>query len=330
MNNVERFENLMAFKSVDRFPMVEWAHWWDKTIDRWHQEGLPSELTEPEEIRGHLGLDCYYQLQVTPRSETCPGPKSHGAPIISSKKEYTEIKPHLYPENAFDMKALKFWAEKQKAGQAVIWFTMEGFFWYPRTLFGIEGHMYAFFDHPELMQTMNADLLKHHLDMLDKICEICTPNFMTFAEDMSYNHGPMLSKDSFNEFIAPYYKKIIPELKKRGILPIVDSDGDVTELIYWLEEVGVEGLLPLERMAGVDVAQIRTDHPDFRMIGAFDKTIMHLGEEAMRKEFERLLPVIKQGGFIPSVDHQTPPGVSLETYRCYISILKEYCQKACD
>ena len=28
----------------------------------------------------------------------------------------------------------------------------------------------------------------------------------------------------------------------------------------------------------------------------------------------RLLPVIRTGGFIPSVDHQTPPAVSLEDY----------------
>jgi hypothetical protein len=39
---------------------------------------------------------------------------------------------------------------------------------------------------------------------------------------------------------------------------------------------------------------------------------------------------MKQGGFIPSVDHQTPPDVSLENYRLYNGILKEYCQTAAD
>jgi hypothetical protein len=33
---------------------------------------------------------------------------------------------------------------------------------------------------------------------------------------------------------------------------------------------------------------------------------------------------MKTGGFIPSVDHQTPPGVSLEQYRCYLRLLDEY------
>jgi hypothetical protein len=33
---------------------------------------------------------------------------------------------------------------------------------------------------------------------------------------------------------------------------------------------------------------------------------------------------MRTGGFIPSVDHQTPPGVSLEQYQLYVRLLKEY------
>ena len=47
----------------------------------------------------------------------------------------------------------------------------------------------------------------------------------------------------------------------------------------------------------------------------------------MRKEFERLLPSIKNGRFIPSVDHQTPPDVTLDNYRIYVKLLKEYAHK---
>jgi hypothetical protein len=60
------------------------------------------------------------------------------------------------------------------------------------------------------------------------------------------------------------------------------------------------------------------------MIGHFDKRVMNRGEAAMRAEFERLMPLMKSGGFIPSVDHQTPPGVSLEQYRSYLRLLAEY------
>ena len=45
MKNRDRFMNIINFKKVDdRLPMIEWAGWWDKTLDRWQAEGLPSDI----------------------------------------------------------------------------------------------------------------------------------------------------------------------------------------------------------------------------------------------------------------------------------------------
>ncbi len=60
------------------------------------------------------------------------------------------------------------------------------------------------------------------------------------------------------------------------------------------------------------------------MIGHYDKMVMNRGEAAIRAEFERLLPLMRTGRFVPSVDHQTPPGVSFEQYRTYLRLLEEY------
>ena len=312
---------------MDRLPIIEWAAWWDKTLDRWHNEGLPAELTDAGEIRDHLGLDCYRQIRLRACGDGCPSAPHHGAGIIRDMDGYVKVKQNLYPAPDFDTETLREYAEKHEKGEMVVWLTLDGFFWFPRVLLGIERHLYAFFDQPELMHRINTELADYSLRVVAGLCRILTPDFVTLAEDMSYNHGPMLSKECFDEFLAPYYRRIVPALKEKGIVPVVDSDGDVTELIPWLEELGVEGLLPLERMAGVDVARIRRDHPHFKMIGAFDKTVMKHGEQAMRHEFERLLPVMKHGGFIPSVDHQTPPDVSLAQYRVYVSLLREYCER---
>ena len=103
---------------------------------------------------------------------------------------------------------------------------------------------------------------------------------------MSYNHGPMLSYGLYSEFLLPYYKKVIPELKKHNIIPLVDTDGNLEEMIPWLIEAGIEGPLPLERQSGVDVARIRKNFPSFKMIGGYDKMVMSKTEEEMRKEFE--------------------------------------------
>ena len=56
--------------------------------------------------------------------------------------------------------------------------------------------------------------------------------------------------------------------------------------------------------------------------------VMNKGEDAIRAEFERILPVMKSSRYIPSVDHQTPPGVSFEEYKTYMKLFEEYCIKA--
>ena len=41
---------------------------------------------------------------------------------------------------------------------------------------------------------------------------------------MSYNNGPMISKALFDEFLAPFYKKVIPVIHEYGVPVFIDSD----------------------------------------------------------------------------------------------------------
>jgi len=327
MTTRERFRAVMNFEPFDRLPVVEWVPWWDETTARWHREGLPASITDRYDMYRHFGLEVYYQDWFRGQSSTCPPPPKHLAGVVSNMDDYERIREHLYPWPVIDHEMWRRWSAEQKRGDAVIWFTLEGFFWFPRRLFGVEQHMYAFYDQPELIHRINSDLCAHSEKIIDELFKHYTPDFMTFAEDMSYNHGPMLSKPIFDEFLKPYYERIVPKLKAHGVIPFIDSDGDVTVLWQWLEPAGLEGILPLERQAGVDVAQLRREHPRLRMIGAFDKMVMNKGEAAIRAEFERLLPTCRTGGLIISTDHQPPPGVSLDNYQLYLKLFREYAGK---
>ena len=324
----ERFQAVMNFQPFDRLPVIEWAGWWNETTDRWYGEGLPEDMTDRYAICEHFGLDLYKQFWPSIVGPDCPQPVSHGAGIIKNEADYERVRPHLYPPDSIDRDLWSQWAKEQKRGDAVLWLSVDGVFWYARKLLGIERHLFAFYDQRELMHRINTDLTEWILWVFDQYCEICAPDFMTFAEDMSYNHGPMLSREMFDEFMRPYYDQMIPMLRERGIIPLIDSDGDISVPAYWFEEAGLDGILPLERQAGVDIAALRRDHPRMKFIGHFDKMTMDKGEAAMRAEFERLLPVAAQGGFLIGCDHQTPPGVSYDEYKVYVRLFKEYAEKA--
>ena len=330
MTTRERFHAVMNFQPFDRLPVAEWAMWWDKTIARWHTEALPADLTDRFEINRYFGHDVWLQDWVEIRKSSCPQPAVLGEAmdLVKDMDDYERLREHLYPKPAIDREMWECWASQQARGEVVLWFTVDGFFWFPRTLFGIERHLYAFYDQPEVMHRINDDLANWMLQVIEEVCAICTPDFMTFGEDMSYNHGPMLSKGLFDAFLRPYYNRVIPALKERGILPIIDSDGDVGIPAYWFQEAGIAGILPLERQAGVDIAALRAQHPNMRFVGHYDKMVMTKGEAAMRAEFERLLPTAARGGFIISCDHQTPPGVSYDEYMVYLRLFREYSERA--
>ena len=322
-------------KPQDRLPIVEWAAWWDLTIDRWLGEGLPAEFDfrAPDGMRRSLqyfGLDEFYCLGAAPIGSQCPPPACHGSGILKGEAEYEELLPKLYTDEAIEglCRSARRLKERHEAGEIMIRLWMDGFFWFPRSLFGIEDHFYAFYDQEELMLRINQDLTDFHQRTLDALLSILTPDIAGFAEDMSYNHGPMLSRELFGRFIAPFYRQLTPRLKSAGVKVFVDSDGQIWDLLPWLIDCGIEGIYPLERQSDVDVAAIRTQYPKFLMLGGFDKRVMQLGEAAIRTEFERLLPVMRSGGYIPSVDHQTPPLVSLDDYRLFRRLFDEYAQKA--
>ncbi len=318
----ERFKKILNFEKPDMLPRIEWAAWWWDTVSRWQKEGLDPSLNT-EQILSYFDMDNLVCLGVSPSR---PSSKVHGGPVIECEADYKKIKETAYSDEIIEnfIKAVKSILPQYENGDFALRIWLDGCFWYPRTLFGIEPHMYAFYDYPDLMHEMNEDLTEFNIRAVNALYEVTTPEIIGIAEDMSYNHGPMLSHELFSEFITPYYLRLREAVKKKDTKIMIDSDGDITTMIPWMKEAGIEGVYPLERQAGVDIVKIREMYPDFLMMGGYDKMVMPLGEEAMRAEFERIMPVVRSGGYIMSVDHQTPPGVSLENYRIYARLYNEY------
>jgi len=311
----------------DRFPMIEWAAWWwDRTIARWIGEGMPKDL-DFTRSQQYFELDEMHCIGCSPQTPPAPG---HGEGVIKDEEDYERLRKNMYPDAAVEgiYNAAKSLKSRHDNGEIVIRIWLDGFFWFPRRLFGIEPHLFAFYDHPELMNKITRDLCDFNMRALKELFKVMKPEFVGYAEDMSYNHGPMVSEECFDKFMLPHYISLNDFCHANGVKTLVDSDGDVTVMMPWFIKSGIDGVYPLERQANVDIAKLRRDYPEFIMLGGYDKMVMDKGEAAIRAEFERILPVMRSSRYIPSVDHQTPPGVSFEDYKLYIKIFREYCEKA--
>ena len=256
-------------------------------------------------------------------------------PLVTCEEDWEKVKDRarkemeeFYTDENIERSFGRFKVEHER-GDYSVRLNVPGFFWTQRDMFGIEGHLYSFYDYPEVLHSISEFLLEIYLDKLIKVVDVLQSDVIYLMEDLSGANGPMLSKVHFDEFVGSYYKRLIPILKEHGVKHIfVDTDGDFTELIPNFLESGVEGFLPLDVNAGVDIVELRKKFPKVKLIGGFNKLSIAAGREEIDKEFERLRPVIRQGGYIPGTDHQVAPSTSLEDYKYYVERLKEEMKQA--
>ncbi|VBB05763.1 uroporphyrinogen decarboxylase (uro-d) [Lucifera butyrica] len=256
-------------------------------------------------------------------------------PVVSNEEDWQQLKDRV--QKALDeyctdeniQKIYGCYKEGHDKGDFAIRFRASGFFWTPRTLLGIEPHLMAFYDYPEMLHDINEFVLKVYMEKLDKILDIISPNVVFFEEDLSGSSGPMLSPALFDEFVGAYYKRLIPFLKKKGVANVfVDTDGEFNVLIPNFVEAGIDGFLPMDVQGGMDIVAVREKYSTLKFIGGYNKLEIARGKDAINKEFERIMPVIKQGGYLPCNDHQVPPDAPLENYKYYIKRLREVMQQA--
>ena len=120
--------------------------------------------------------------------------------------------------------------------------------------------------------------------------------------------------------MLPYYREFISWAKGFGDYKVlVDSDGDVRQLIPLFLEAGVDGMLPFECSAGMNVCDIRREYPELIIAGGIDKREIGKGREAIDRELESKLPfMFESRRYLPSLDHHVPPEVSYADFLYYL------------
>lgn len=351
MTNRERERATLNFERISERGAVEETFYpWNLTMDRFCEDGLPEELwtgirdrrREPWEkymsgafgdpVRKYeswLGFDPVHRVKFLLPHGGDSGLRANTLEAWETVKTLAEKEFAQWFTDENMEKAYGYLRDGHERGEYSIRMNIEGFFWIPRELMGVEEHLYAFYDEPELLHEINQYTLDAYQKYLKKVLEIIKPDVIYIQEDLSGKNGPMISPDCFREFVGDYYRKLIPMLKEQGCGNVfVDTDGDFRKLIPEFLAAGVDGFLPMDVNAGMDINEVRREFPSVKIIGGYNKLEINEGPEAIDREFERILPVIRQGGYIPGADHQVAPAASLENYRYYIKKLFEYMKEA--
>lgn len=199
-----------------------------------------------------------------------------------------------------------------------------GFFGSLRNMMGVENLCMAFYDQPRLVERMMEERADRIIEITAEVLKHTRFDVFWFWEDMAYNGGPLVGPDLFRKFAFPHYRRVCEWLRSQGIEHIgLDSDGNIKLLIpLWLD-AGLDHLWPFEVQSGMDVVEVRRQYGRrLAIMGGLDKRVLVEGGDRMRREVDRVMPLMEQGGYIPELDHSVPPNVSWANFCDYIGYLK--------
>jgi len=200
-----------------------------------------------------------------------------------------------------------------------------GFYGFLRYLMGEERLLLSFYDDPQLVKDIMGFLADFWIELWDQALAAVQVDCAHFWEDMAYRTAPLISPATFREFMTPCYQRVTGFLKDRGVqIILVDSDGNLDELIPLFLEAGLTGVWPIEVQAGNDLLAIRRQYPRLQIQGGIDKLQIAKGREAIDRELESKIPfMLHHGGYIPHLDHAAHPGISWPDFCYYRSKLLE-------
>jgi uroporphyrinogen decarboxylase len=181
---------------------------------------------------------------------------------------------------------------------------------------------YAWYDYPGLMHEMMDLIADFLIEVSRPVLEKIRVDYFVFNEDLSMKGGPLLGPDTYRTFVFPRMKRVVDFLRAHGTRYIaLDSDGDPTVLIPLFMDAGVDTMWPIERASDVSPqAWRRRFGRSLRLWGGVDKRELARGPRAIRAHLREFIPLIEEGGFIPTVDHTVPPDVSWDNFRYYMEM----------
>ena len=200
-----------------------------------------------------------------------------------------------------------------------------GFYWRAREWMGTRALSYAWYDQPALIHEMMAFYADFIIETSRPVLDKIHVDYFSLNEDLSMKNGPLLSPETYRTFILPHLKRMVAFFRSHGTRYFaIDTDGDPTALIPLFLEAGVDTLWPIERAAGISPQGWRKQFgKSLRLWGGVDKRVLTQGPDAIKAHLREFVPLIEEGGFIPTVDHTVPPDVSWDHFRTYMDAKRD-------
>lgn len=135
---------------------------------------------------------------------------------------------------------------------------------------GMEQFSYLAVDDPGLVE----EWLEARLEAeLRRVAAIADPDLIPIAltyDDIAYKNATIFSPDWLRAHWVPRLKRLVEAWHARDTVCLYHSDGNLWPILDDLVAAGIDGLNPLEVLAGMSVGEVRQRYPHLFLTGGID------------------------------------------------------------
>lgn len=194
-------------------------------------------------------------------------------------------------------------------------------------LFGLENLSMQLYDDPALLDEVMGQCADFYISgglrMID-----CGADGITICDDYGYNYAPFISTPHFTRHVLPQLERMVAVFHSRGVPVMLHSDGHIRPLLDHIVSAGINALHPLERSAGMDLAEVKQSYGDrICLVGNVDNkyTLVKGSVADVRAQvLECLRAAAAGGGFVLASDHSLKDDVPVANIMALYETGRQY------
>jgi uroporphyrinogen decarboxylase len=334
LNSLDRVMTVLELGEPDRIPTFEWCIN-KRTLTALLPGKCEMDFIDEYALDGVVVYADYNKVPagngsytdewgVTYRESDEDFPQSTDFPLKNPEDIDNYIPPDPEAEWRFD--SLKEAVRRFKGKKAIL-FRLRDAGSIPRYLRGMENLMMDYLLNKDLIHRIIEISIEYYTRLAYRAIELGADIFWS-SDDYCDNRGPIMGPEIFYEFILPGLKKIVKAIRGEGYYFIKHNDGNIKSILPDLVETGISCIDPIDRSAGMDLAEVKRDYGNRIAIkGGVDLDLaLSRGtiEDTVKAVKECILQGGPGGGYILSSSSEITASVKPENYMAMLKTLQQF------
>jgi hypothetical protein len=318
VNGQERFAKTLMFEAADRPPLFEDGIR-EEVIRRWYAQGMSKQ----DNLESLFRFD--HREEIESNLEPLPNPTHWPKSIRGFNKLSVRLDPYdpqRLPDG-WDKKVIE-WKTRD---YPLILRVHRGYF----LSMGVHGwHRFTdaiqlLVDDPQLVESWMNTYSKFTSRLVERILREVQVDAALFSEPIGGNNGPLISPAMYSSFVLNSYKPILEVLNSFGVNTIIyRTYANTRALLPSVAKTGFTCLWACEcNPQAMDYREIRQEFgKDLSLIGGIDSDSLRQTKEDINRAVMEVVPLLKDGGFIPLADGRVREDVPFDNYLYYRKLLE--------